>query len=78
MIAIYYDKIPTPSQTYIYEYEVEEIKYLFLMKMQKDYCEDELGKSGTVIYTHLTNVDAIDEIDNNRPFFSMITQHSRV
>ncbi|WP_235282275.1 C39 family peptidase [Methanosarcina mazei] len=78
MIAIYYDKIPTPSQTYIYEYEGGRNQIPLFDEDAEDYCEDELGKSGTVIYTHLTNVDAIDEIDNNRPFFSMITQHSRV
>jgi len=77
MISLYYG-YPTPSQTYIYEYEGGDYLSGLAAEDAVHYCKYKLDKSGTVIYTQLSNVDAIKEIDNYRPFFSLITGHSRV
>lgn len=46
----------------------------------EDYCKNysHLSQRGTTIDRNLAQADAISEINNNRPFFSIITGHFRV
>ncbi len=77
MISRYYG-YPTPSQKYIYDYEGGDYDAGLAAEDALHYCKTKLGKSGTVIFSVLNNIDAVREIDNYRPFFSLITGHSRV
>ncbi|MDI9395404.1 MAG: C39 family peptidase [Euryarchaeota archaeon] len=74
-----YFNIPTstPSQTYIYNY-LDGPPYGLSYDDIEEWVEDVWGKTPTVRTTALYNIDVVTEIDNERPFFSMVSGHCRI
>lgn len=79
MLSMYFNKpTPIPSQTSIYNY-LEGVPPVGLTYGDiEDWVEDKWDKTPTVRTSALYNIDAVTEIDNERPFFSMISGHCRV
>ena len=75
-----YFNIPTstPSQTYIYNY-LDGVPPAGLTYYDiEEWVEDIWDKTPTVRTSALSNIDVVTEIDNERPFFSLISGHCRV
>jgi hypothetical protein len=68
----------TPTQTYIYIYLDGESPWGLSYDDICEWVEDVWDKTPTVRTSGLYNIDVVTEIDNNRPFFSMIPGHCRV
>ena len=79
MLCMYFnDPNPAPSQTSIYNYldgvPDDGLSYDDI----EEWVEDKWDKTPTVRTSALYNIDAVTEIDNGRPFFSMISGHCRL
>ena len=78
MIGNYYGLTPLPSQTGIYNYEGGDIPYGLSDSDVRHWCRYILSMWNTVISPTCYNIDAVTEIDNDRPFFSLVPGHYRV
>jgi len=78
MISLYYG-YATPSQTSIYNYFFgpEDDPAGLNPTEIVEWAEDKWGKTGS-IDNSMTNSEIVTEIDNDRPFYSMIPGHFRV
>jgi len=78
MISLYYG-YPTPSQTYIFDYFFDSGDQASGLRIDEmiTWAEDKWGKTGS-LDTSLTNAEVVTEIDNHRPFYSIIPGHYRV
>ncbi|MDR7665492.1 C39 family peptidase [Methanosarcina sp. Z-7115] len=78
MISLYYGR-PTPSQTSIYNYFFDSGDQPSGLRTDEviQWAGDKWGKTGS-LDTSLTNSEVVTEIDNHRPFYSIIPGHYRV
>ena len=78
MISLYYG-YPTPSQTYIYDYFFGPKDQPAGLRIDEmiEWAEVKWGKTGS-LDTSLTNAEVVTEIDNRKPFYSIIPGHYRV
>jgi hypothetical protein len=79
MLCEYFnDPTIPPTQTYIFTYLDGLEDYGLSSEDICEWVEDVWDKTPTVRTSGLYNIDIVTEIDNNRPFFSMIPWHCRV
>jgi hypothetical protein len=78
MISLYYG-YSTPSQKYIYDYFFGPTDQPAGLRIDEmiEWAEVKWGKMGS-LDTSLTNAEVVTEIDNRRPFYSIIPGHYRV
>jgi len=79
MLCMYYKKpSPTPSQTSIYNYLKGKVPYGLTDSDIKKWVVNKWGKTPIIRTSAFNNIDVVTEIDNKRPFFSLIGGHCRV